>query len=385
MFGSIQTQNQPVRIALSALFLLLFFTGLVTASVPDSTKYQIISLDSLSDEDLALLEEYKDSFLLEVKQIKAALGYKSRKPVDTTVALMNRSSHVEISLNATGPVLSNGRASGLTGAMFTPSVMYYHRLGLYAAMGMNFFTDTTISRSAKVPSLFVSPGFSRVFFNRWTFGIAYARNFVFYGNDVQKGLLNNSFSLYNSFDFWRYLTVAVNAGISWSSNLNSKKYKEVKLPPPFPQNLPPRKIYYKDITKEAGQAYAASIGLSLRKDFCFYNVIGAKVFTLTPDIYFLFGHDNNTFITRGLRLQDILAYDKFFGFLNIEPGLTADWRIKNLEIFASFHCAIPFNEYNSDLNMRVKNPKVYYPYGEGGIKYLFRITPKKKGQIKSPL
>lgn len=351
-----------MRITLPAIFLLLLFTGAANAQVADSARYNIISLDSLSEEDLALLEEYKDSFMLEVKEIKSALLFRKRKPIDTTVALMNRSSHFEIGLNVTGPVLSNGRNSGLTGAMFTPTLMYYHKWGLYAVMGMSFFTDTTITHSAKVPSLFISPGFSRVFYKRWTFNIAYARNFIFYGYDIQKGLLNNSFTLYNSFDFWRYITVSVNAGISWSSNLRSKK------------------IFYRKATINAGQSYATTIGISLRKDFCFYNVMGAKVFTLTPDVYFLFGHDNTTLLTRAVRLKDILTYDKFFGFLNAEPGFTVDWRIKNLELFASFHCAIPFNEYDSGLKTRIENPKKYYPYGEGGIKYLFRIAPKKKSK-----
>lgn len=128
-----------MRIALPAIFLLLLFTGAASAQVPDSTQYKFISLDSLSDEDLALLEEYKDSFMLEVKEIKSAMLFRKRKPIDTTVALMNRSSHFEIGLNVTGPVLSNGRNSGLTGVMFTPSVMYYHKWGLYAVMGMSFY------------------------------------------------------------------------------------------------------------------------------------------------------------------------------------------------------------------------------------------------------
>ena len=155
--------------------------------------------------------------------------------------------------------------------------------------------------------------------------------------------------------------------------MNSKKYIRVGL----------HKVLYKTITVDAGQSYAANIGLSLRKDFCFYNIIGAKVFTITPDIYFLFGNDNSTLITRSIKLKNILTSDKFFGFLDVEPGITLDWRIRNVEIFGSFHCAIPFNEYNTDQSKRIKNPKEYYPYGEGGIKYLFRITPKSlKGDLK---
>lgn len=359
-----------MRCFLSLVLVFLLAGNRVAASASDSLKYTIVSLDSLSDEDLALLEEYKDSFMLEVNDIKAALRIKKLGPIDTTVAFMNSSSHAEIGLNVCGPILSNGRNTGLKGVVFTPTAMYYHKTGLYAATGMNFFTDTVISKSARVPSFFISPGFYRTFFKRWTFSLNYTRSFIFYGSELQRGLLNNSFSLYNSFDFWRYITVSVSAGISWSSNLNSKKFIRIGL----------RKVYYRTITKDAGQAYAASIGLSIRRDFCFYNKLGAKVFTLIPDLFLLFGMDNSTLITRAVTRRGLaITSDKFFGLLNIEPGFTVDWRIKNLEIFAAVHCAIPFNEYNSDLNTRVKNPKEYYPYGEGGIKYLFRIAkPKRK-------
>ncbi len=46
-----------MRIALPLLFLLLLAVGSTQAQAPDSTKYTILSPDSLSEEDLALLEE----------------------------------------------------------------------------------------------------------------------------------------------------------------------------------------------------------------------------------------------------------------------------------------------------------------------------------------
>ncbi len=367
--------------ALAAILLLLIFTG-AWAQQADTARYKITSLDSLSDEDFALLEEYRDSFMLEVEDIKATALYKKRKPIDTTVALMNRSSHVEIGLNVSGPILSNGRSSGLKGALLTPNILYYHKTGLYAAFGINFFTDSAMRASAKVPSLYISPGFSRTFFKRWTFSTGYARSFIFYGTDIktltytfpasdyQKGLLNNSVFMYNSFDFWRYITLGASVGASWSSNLTSKKYTTGPLG---------RKLYYKDLTRKSGQAYSVNVGLILRKDFCFYNVLGAKVFAISPDFTMLFGHDNSTLITRAVRRPGIkIDSDKFFGLLNVEPGFSLDWRIRNFEIFGAFHCAIPFNEYDSDTETRVKNPKKYYPYGEGGIKYLFKIKPTPK-------
>ncbi|HLP20162.1 MAG TPA: hypothetical protein VK174_07675 [Chitinophagales bacterium] len=373
--------------ALLTVIILLLFVCTTTAQKVGTSNLKIMSLDSLSDEDLALLEEYRDSFLIEVQQIKEALGYKKRRPVDSTVAVMNRSSHVEIGLNVSGPVLSNGRKTGLKGAVFAPGMMYYHKTGLYLALGMSFFTDSAMRVSARVPSMYISPGFSRTFFKRWNFSIGYTRNFIFYGADVkiqnytfpaadfQRGLLNNSISVYNSYDFWQYLTVGISAAVCWSSNLYSKKYTTGPLG---------RKLYYKDLTKKGGQAYTASIGLSLRKDFSFYNILGAKVFTVTPDIYFLFGRDNSTLITRAVRRPGLtIDADDFFGFLDVEPGLALTWRIRNLEISGSFHCAIPFNEYDSSSGKRIKNPKEYYPYGEGGIKYLFRISRKSPKKIKT--
>ena len=328
---------------------------------------------------MALLEEYKDSFMKEVKEIKSTMLYKKQKPIDTTVALMNRLSHVEISLDFASKVLSNGRDAGVKGVVFYPSVMYYHKTGLYAALSMAFFTDSTIRHSAKVPIVFISPGFSRTFFRRWTFGLSYTRSFVTYGNTFQRGLLNNTISLYNSFNFWNYLTLSVSAAVNWSSNLNNRHVALV---------FRGRPLTYRFLTQKLGQGYSGNLAISLKRDFCFYNVLGAKIFTLTPDLLFLFGRDNNAFLQKqyikGQNQQADstyrLAYDNLFGFLNVEPGLTADWRIRSLEIYTAFHCAIPFNEFvdNGSVAGRITNPHRYYPYVEAGIKYLFRIKKKAK-------
>lgn len=361
------------------LFIFLFSNSSRAASfsaIADSSKYKILSLDSLSDEDLALLEEYKDSFLQEVKLIKSTLGLKKAKPIDTTVALMNRSSHCEISLDVTGPIFSNGRTTSLTGAAFYPSVMYYHKTGLYASLSMGFYTDSAVRKSAAVPLVAFSAGFYRTFFKRWTFSLGYSRNFTLYQEKLYRGMLNNSFNLYNSFNFWNYLTLGVSTSVSWSSNLTSKKYFEFQVAP----NRLPKHVLYKTFTQDIGQAYGVNVSLSLRKDFSFFNILGAKVFTVSPELYFIFGHDNSAFLIQGFRLpgQSPLTYDKFFGLLDIEPGFSVDWRIRNLEIFGSFHVAIPFNDYNETTSKRVVNPKEYHPYGSGGIKYMFRIAPKKK-------
>ena len=360
-----------MRLAVFITFSLLLIVQIASAFTVDSVQYKIISLDSLSDEDFALLEEYKDSFMKEVTIIKSALLFKKQKPLDTTVTLMNKLSHVELGLDFASHILSNGRDAGIKGIAFYPGIMYYHKTGLYASLGMGFFTDSAIRQSAKVPLLFISPGFYRTFFKRWTFSIGYSRCFNFYSPDFNRGLLNNSFSLYNAFDFWHYLTVSVAAGISWSSNLTSRKLYQ----------LPARRITYKKLTQNLGEESAANISISLRRDFSFYNTLGAKVFTITPQLSFLFGNDNSQFVIKGIRKpgQFPVTYDKFFGFLNIDPGLGVDWRIRNLEISVAFHCAIPFNEFveNGNVSGRITSPHHYYPYAEAGIKYLFRIKKKK--------
>lgn len=364
------------------LFIFLFCQSHASSfsAIVDSSKYKILSLDSLSDEDFALLEEYKDSFMQEVKLIKSTLGLKNAKPIDTTVALMNRSSHCEIGLDATGPIFSNGRTTSLTGAALYPSVMYYHKTGLYSSLSLGFYTDSAVRKSAAVPLVAFSAGFYRTFFKRWTFSIGYSRNFTLYQEKVYQGMLNNSFNLFNAFNFWNYLTIGVSASVSWSSNLTSRKYFLFQVDP----NRLPKRVYYKTFTQDIGQAYGVNFTLSLRKDFSFFNILGAKVFTVSPELYFIFGHDNSAFLIRGFRQpgQSPLTFDKFFGMLDIEPGFSVDWRIRNLEIFGSFHLAIPFNEYNETTYKRVVNPKEYHPYGSGGIKYLFRIP--KFGHPKKP-
>lgn len=358
------------------LFIFIFSSSRVVAysAIADTSKYKIVSLDSLSAEDYALLQEYKDSFMEEVKLIKSTLGLKKAKPIDTTVALMNRSSHCEISLDETGPIFSNGRTTSMTGAALYPSVMYYHKTGLYTSLSLGFYTDSAVRKSAVVPLVAFSAGYYRTFFKRWTFGIGYSRNFTLYQEKVYQGMLNNSFNLFNSFNFWNYLTLGVSTSVSWSSNLTSRKYFLFQVD----TNHLPKRVFYKPFTQDIGQAYGANVALSLRKDFSFLNILGAKIFTVSPELYFIFGQDNSAFLLQGFRLpgQSPLTYDKFFGLLDIEPGFSVDWRIRNLEIFGSFHVAIPFNDYNETTHTRVFNPKEYHPYGSGGIKYLFRIIRK---------
>jgi hypothetical protein len=338
----------------------------------DSTKYKIISLDSLSDEDKALLEEYRDSFLLEVEDIKNVFYKKKLKSIDTSVAFLNRSSHLEIGLDFMSRILSNGRASGISGVGLLPSVMYYQKLGFYGSVSMFFFTDSTFRKNAPIPLLNLTAGYYKTVLKRWGLGIAYNRSFAFYSDTFQQGILNNAVSLTTGYNFWNYITLTATASVSWSGNLNKKnRYMYFRPPVPF---MPPRKVSYDSYTRELGQEYAANLLVSLRKDFSFFNIIGAKVFSVIPELNFLFGQDNSI-----LLFDRQIVNDKFFGFLNLEPALSLDWRIKNVEIYAGCRLAIPFNQLNATTNTRELNPKKYYPYAQAGAKYLFMV---RKGALR---
>ncbi|MBK8658610.1 MAG: hypothetical protein IPN22_06980 [Bacteroidetes bacterium] len=350
--------------------------AVLQTAAQSQTPIQVMNLDSLSTEDSLLLAEMKSEWMQEVSDIKAAFHPKKMKSaIDTTVALMNRSSHVEIGLDALGPVYANGRATGIEGAAIFTSVMYYHKLGFYGALNLGFYTDSFIRKAAPVPVVSISPGFYRTFFKRWSLGAGYSRNFALYAGNFERGLLNNSISISNSYDFWNYLSLNLHVNVSWSSNLNSKKSFTVNIPP-----LPPKKVEYKQATKGLGQGYATSIVLGLKKDITVFNFVGAKTFTITPSFQMLFGNDNNTYILRSVvngRIQPPQS-DRFFGLLNIQPSLSVNWRIRNLEIYGTFNLAIPFNEFDENSFTRIRNPRHYYPFGEGGVRYFFRVKKKVK-------
>lgn len=354
--------------------LIYLFSFLVISlhSHAQNKEINVINLDSLSVEDSLLLEEFKDEFLAEVKDIRSAFSKnKGSSGLDSTINIMNRSSHVEIGLDIAGPIYSNGRETGISGAAFYPSLMYYHKTGFYASAGMSFFTDSFIRKSSPIPALSITPGFFRTFFKRWSVGVHYTRSFPFYAGSFERGLLNNTFSFQNSFDFWNYLQLSLNATISWSSNLNSKKYKEVTIP----GTMLKKRIYYSMLTKDLGQGFCAGISILLRKEIIAYSSIKGGVLSVAPSFQLQFGNDNSAYILRGIingRPQPIQS-DRFFGLLNLQPGLTAGWRITNFELYANVNVAIPFNEFDDSSLKRIRNPKQYLPFGEGGLRCYFKV------------
>lgn len=368
-------------------FLILFVgwllsTTVVQAETPaDSLTRKGGFLSGLSQQDLDLLQEYRDSFDREVKEIRGALWFKKQyRKMDTTVSAMDRSTHFEIGLDFTSRVLSSGRATGITGVTFAPSVLFYHRIGLYATLGLGFYTDKSISQAAPVPSVSPAFGFYRIFFRKWTINAAYSHYFNLYSPKFYRSILDNSFTLYNAFDFWSYVSVGFGVQESWSS------VRQIRIP-----NRPVKQLIANAYLQNNRNATALFI--NVKHDFQFYHILGASVFTITPQINLLFGNDNALSVLRnvssGLLNKNIAAdsiplpsYDRFFGLLNVEPGLVADWRIKNLDINACFQVAIPFNEFNYTTGMRLANPKHYYPYAGATVRYLFRL--KKQKNAKKP-
>ncbi len=362
---------------LRSIIALFSFIVIGHYSFAQNKEINLINLDSLSVEDSLLLEEFKDDFLAEVNDIRSAFSKKKLFPsIDTSINNMNRLSHVEIGLDIAGPIYSNGRETGISGAAFYPSFMYYHKTGLYASIGMSFFTDSFIRKSAPVPSLSITPGFFRTFFKRWSVGVNYTRSFPFYAGSFERGLLNNTFSIQNAFDFWNYLQLSLNTTISWSSDLYSKKYKEVTIP----GTILKKRIYYSMLTKDLGQGFSAGLSILLRKEIIAYSSIKGGVLSIAPFFQMQFGNDNSAYIIRGIingRPQPIQS-DRFFGLLNLQPGLTAGWRITNFELYATCNVAFPFNEFDDTSLKRIKNPKQYYPFGEGGLRCYFKAQKLKR-------
>lgn len=356
------------------VFLLLW---MLVCVVPVAAQNFSLRLDSLSVEDSLLLEEFKDEFMAEVKDIRAAFSKKSLvRSMDTSINAINRSSHAEIGLDVAGPIYSNGRETGISGASFYPSVMYYHKTGLYASASFSFFTDSFIRTAAPVPAFSITPGFFRTFFKRWSVGVSYSRSFPFYAGAFERGLLNNTFSIQNSFDFWNYLQLSVNTNLSWSSNLNSKKYREVSIP----GTLLKKRVYYSTITKDLGQGLSAGIAIQLHKEIIVYSSVKGGVLSVAPSFQLQFGNDNSAYIIRGIvngRLQPIQS-DRFFGLLNLQPAVNMGWRITNFEIYAACNLAIPFNEFDDVSLTRIRNPRQYFPFGEGGVRCYFKANKLKR-------
>jgi hypothetical protein len=336
-------------------------------------KNQPLNLDSLSSDDKALLEQYKDSFDQEFLDVMALFDKSKAKKTDTTVYDMDRSSHVEAGLGFASRILIYGRDEGLNGVGFYPGAAYIHKTGLFVGLSLGFYTDSVIAHSTRVPLVSLSAGYLHTFFKRWLVGVSYSRNFITYGSVGSQQLLNNDIAFTTGVDIWKKIFIGTSLYLDWSSLRNG--------------NLAPF------------EKRAIEIPVTLRKEFIFYKILGAKVFTLTPALTAYFATDNTAFIlTRAVAEQEKASLAQFttnvahfFGFTDIEPSVSIDWRIRNLDICAVPALAIPFNlfEYptyskiNNQLFQetaggRVFNPKQYKFYLLASIKYLFCVKKKPR-------
>ena len=339
-----------------------------TDSVP-----KVINLDSLSAEDEALFVQYKDSFKNDLYDFLEVINSSKQIKIDTSVYNMDRSSHVEVSLDFVSRQLINGRiialstskgkVISLTGVGFYPTVMYYHKYGFYAALNTTFYTDYKIAHATPVPVVTPSAGYGHTFFKRWFIGAGYQRTFNTYGSSLSRILLNNTMTITSSVDVWKKLIFSSAFYIFWSSD------HSVSLP--------------------ADEKLSVELVLSLKKEFIIYKFLGAKEFTITPAMNFNFANDNRTFVS-ALAVSDVKKDSKkdtvvrtqnvndFFGLLDLEPSINFDWRIRNVDIFLLPTLAVPLNIFYPAKDERVLDPKVFRFYVQAGVKYLFCIKPKRK-------
>ena len=359
----------PKTILCFLLALCLINCSLIVSGQGKGPVLRTVNLDSLNADDKALLLLYKDSFDQDVQDFMFVIADSKKVKVDTTVYNMDKSSHVEIGLDFASRILSNGRDVGITGVFFSPSIAYLHKTGLYFALSMGFYTDKVISRQSAVPLVVLAAGFQRTFFRRWNFSFGYSRSITTYGLPLfTRSLLVHNFSVLNSVDVWKHIIIGAGIYFNWST------------------------IKISRVAVLSFESHAIEIALSLRKEFIIYKFIGAKVFTITPAITAYFGNDNQAIVTqqRGSASGDSTITKKgekyaaniksFFGALDVEPSVSIDWRIGNLDIFAMPVLAIPFNTLNIDNGIRTANPKQYRFYVQAGVKYLFHVKKHKQGK-----
>jgi hypothetical protein len=345
-----------------ALFFLLACNSIQGQTVTDTIP-SFINFDSLSLDDKALLYKYKDVFEDDLHDFLDIFADSSKSKIDTTVYDMDRSSHVEVGLDFVSRNLINGRITGISGVSFNPFISYYHKTGLYFSISPGFYTDPAIVKATDVPLINLAAGYQHTFFKRWFLTVGYSRNFVTYGSTISRNLLDNTLSFATSADIWKHIILGGSADIYWSS------------------------IHGRSLPQS--ETFSSQIVLTVKKEFFVYKFIGAKVFTITPALNFYFGNDNRAFAKQlgssevkgdsatKKEITKIIA-NNYFGFLDIEPSVMVDWRIRNFDIYATPTLAIPFNTLNTKTDKRPLNPKIYRFYIQAGIKYLFCVKKKRK-------
>jgi len=275
--------------------------------------------------------------------------------IDHLLDRVDRASHVEISTDILSKNYIAGRPSNIKGPVIAPGIAFFHRVGPYVYLSTQQYTDARL-KSVAIPELDFGLGFQRELVENWFFDISYGHAFLNYGGNATRKLLSNNFSVATSYNFFDYITAAV----YYDALFGGTKKTPV------------------------AEKHANQLGFALEHDFYLYHFIGARRFTITPSAMVNFGSDNFLYLrNRGVSEQGSGKLDlstiqqTFWGLLDVEAAVNFDYRIKNLEVYASPIFAMPFNVPNaSNATIRDKTGKPSI-YANVGIKYLFRAWKGK--------
>jgi hypothetical protein len=290
----------------------------------------------------------------------------ARDYADSVMEHMDKCSHFELGFDFASRQLINGRKGPANGVEGLPNLKYMHWTGLYGMFNTDdyklIYQQSKIDRKTahidtstinKIENdVVLTVGFARTFYEWWDLDASVNHTFIFYGSD--RNYLASTLNINNSVNFFDYISLDVYYSLYFGGPGTAKE-----------------KIYSNILT------------FALSHDFKIYRFIGAKVFTITPELLTDVGNDNyvrNRLLARnengGLEVLKP-AKDNFFGLLNLEAGVNFDYRIKNLDIYIDPSVSIPFNVVPtnavSTAPYRTNDPDKPIFYVTAGIRYLFKF------------
>jgi hypothetical protein len=275
--------------------------------------------------------------------------------IDHLLDRVDRSSHFELGTDITSKSYMAGRPSVVKGPIIAPGLAFYHRVGPYVYLSTQQYTDSRF-KSVPIPEVDFGFGFQRELVRNWNVDISYGHAFLNYGGNLTRKLLSNNFSIATSYNFFDYITV----GIYYDALFGGTKRTPV------------------------AEKHANQLGFGIEHDFYLYHFIGARRFTITPSALINLGSDNFLYLrNRGVTEQasgrpDLSTIQQtFWGLLDVEAAVNFDYRIKNLDIYASPIFAMPFNVPNATNPTVRDNTGKPVVYASFGIKYLFRAWKGK--------
>jgi hypothetical protein len=338
-------------------------------------------VDSIHTAQSDLLTWIKD----EQKDFRDSVRDEVHGRVDSVIQHFDRWSHLELGVDLLSRQVFNGRTAGVSPSFF-PSLTYRHYVGLYASAGFSGYFDTTSSQSRRgrpgttnnqlYPSMEFTIGFSRTLFNSLDIDLFYNRSVNLFTSQFQiggvrenistKNLLANTMGIYVGYDFFDYIKLAASYNYVFGSF--SYATTDAATITKIEKQLAP--LNY--LTK------AHLVNVSLSKDFRFYHFLGAKIFSVIPQLDLGLGSDAvASALNRQRGANQNSAVDttgkSYTGLLALDASLTLDYRIKNLEISLAPRLALPFNTYNYQLQKRESGLGTPVFYVSVGVKYIFKF------------